>query len=149
MTHKPIILSLQETTQKLLEDLHVYHENYISVLRCLHVFTSSLPKYPLGKQVMYSYSILVKCRGVLFQSMTRISIYSFSLFTLLLLYPALLLSGYGQRATAYGFFNGVDDTLSINRKHFPGESKCIVQQRNPHVDFPTGAVCMHCSIPFQ
>ncbi|XP_065537341.1 origin recognition complex subunit 3 isoform X1 [Lathamus discolor] len=42
---------LKETTQKLLEDLHVYHENYVSVLRCLHVFTCSLPKYPLGKQI--------------------------------------------------------------------------------------------------
>ncbi|NXF08618.1 ORC3 protein, partial [Smithornis capensis] len=42
---------LKEETQKLLEDLRVYHENYVSVLRCLHVFTSSLPKYPLGKQI--------------------------------------------------------------------------------------------------
>ncbi|KAM9267773.1 origin recognition complex subunit 3 isoform 3-T3 [Cariama cristata] len=42
---------LKETIQKLLEDLYVYHENYLSVLRCLHVFTSSLPKYPLGKQI--------------------------------------------------------------------------------------------------
>ncbi|XP_010284947.1 PREDICTED: origin recognition complex subunit 3-like [Phaethon lepturus] len=42
---------LKETVQKLLEDLHVYHENYVPVLRCLHVFTSSLPKYPLGKQI--------------------------------------------------------------------------------------------------
>ncbi|NXH18952.1 ORC3 protein, partial [Bucco capensis] len=42
---------LKETVQKLLEDLHVYQENYVPVLRCLHVFTSSLPKYPLGKQI--------------------------------------------------------------------------------------------------
>ncbi|XP_027551433.1 origin recognition complex subunit 3 isoform X2 [Neopelma chrysocephalum] len=42
---------LKEEAQKLLEDLHVYHENYVSVLRCLYVFTSSLPKYPLGKQI--------------------------------------------------------------------------------------------------
>ncbi|NWW91188.1 ORC3 protein, partial [Rhynochetos jubatus] len=42
---------LKETTKKLLEDLDVYHENYVTVLRCLHVFTSSLPKYPLGKQI--------------------------------------------------------------------------------------------------
>ncbi|NXK95658.1 ORC3 protein, partial [Formicarius rufipectus] len=42
---------LKEESQKLLEDLHVYHYNYVSVLRCLHVFTSSLPKYPLGKQI--------------------------------------------------------------------------------------------------
>ncbi|XP_035744510.1 origin recognition complex subunit 3 isoform X1 [Egretta garzetta] len=42
---------LKEIIQKLLEDLHVYHENYVLVLRCLHVFTSFLPKYPLGKQI--------------------------------------------------------------------------------------------------
>uniref|UniRef100_A0A8C8RQZ1 Origin recognition complex subunit 3 n=1 Tax=Pelusios castaneus TaxID=367368 RepID=A0A8C8RQZ1_9SAUR len=42
---------LKEVTQTLLEDLHIYHENYFPVLRCLHVFTASLPKYPLGKQV--------------------------------------------------------------------------------------------------
>ncbi|NXI45309.1 ORC3 protein, partial [Galbula dea] len=42
---------LKETVQKLLEDLHVYQENYVLVLRCLHVFTSSLPKHPLGKQL--------------------------------------------------------------------------------------------------
>uniref|UniRef100_A0A8C3UVM6 Origin recognition complex subunit 3 n=1 Tax=Catharus ustulatus TaxID=91951 RepID=A0A8C3UVM6_CATUS len=42
---------LKEETVKLLEDLHVYHENYVLILRCLHVFTSSLPKYPLGKQI--------------------------------------------------------------------------------------------------
>ncbi|XP_074752103.1 origin recognition complex subunit 3 isoform X1 [Athene noctua] len=46
---------LKEITQKLLEDLHVYHENYLSVLRCLHVFTSFLPKYPLGKQIRELY----------------------------------------------------------------------------------------------
>uniref|UniRef100_A0A8D2PB39 Origin recognition complex subunit 3 n=1 Tax=Zosterops lateralis melanops TaxID=1220523 RepID=A0A8D2PB39_ZOSLA len=44
-------LKKREETEKLLEDLHVYHENYVSILRCLHVFTSSLPKYPLGKQI--------------------------------------------------------------------------------------------------
>ncbi|NXG41964.1 ORC3 protein, partial [Psilopogon haemacephalus] len=42
---------LKETVQELLENLHVYHENYISVLRCLHIFTSFLPKHPLGKQL--------------------------------------------------------------------------------------------------
>uniref|UniRef100_A0A8C5U9D7 Origin recognition complex subunit 3 n=1 Tax=Malurus cyaneus samueli TaxID=2593467 RepID=A0A8C5U9D7_9PASS len=42
---------LKEDTESLLKDLHVYHENYVSILRCLHVFTSSLPKYPLGKQI--------------------------------------------------------------------------------------------------
>ncbi|NXU78535.1 ORC3 protein, partial [Oreotrochilus melanogaster] len=43
---------LKGIIQKLLEDLNVYHQNYLPVLRCLHVFTSSLPKYPLGKQIM-------------------------------------------------------------------------------------------------
>ncbi|NWV01311.1 ORC3 protein, partial [Upupa epops] len=42
---------LKETVKKLLEDLVVYHENYVLVLRCLHILTSSLPKYPLGKQI--------------------------------------------------------------------------------------------------
>ncbi|NXN93116.1 ORC3 protein, partial [Rhinopomastus cyanomelas] len=42
---------LKETVKELLGELLVYHENYVSVLRCLHVFTSSLPKYPLGKQI--------------------------------------------------------------------------------------------------
>ncbi|XP_030303248.1 origin recognition complex subunit 3 isoform X6 [Calypte anna] len=42
---------LKGIIQKLLEDLNVYHQNYLPVLRCLHVFTSSLPKYPLGKQI--------------------------------------------------------------------------------------------------
>ncbi|XP_068005349.1 origin recognition complex subunit 3 isoform X2 [Melanerpes formicivorus] len=42
---------LKEAVQELLEDLQVYHENYVSVLRCLHIFTSFLPKHPLGKQI--------------------------------------------------------------------------------------------------
>ncbi|XP_054840607.1 origin recognition complex subunit 3 isoform X2 [Eublepharis macularius] len=42
---------LKEETQVLLQDLHTYHENYFPVLRCLHAFTSSLPNYPLGKQI--------------------------------------------------------------------------------------------------
>uniref|UniRef100_A0A674IJE3 Origin recognition complex subunit 3 n=1 Tax=Terrapene triunguis TaxID=2587831 RepID=A0A674IJE3_9SAUR len=46
---------LKEVTQTLLEDLHIYHENYFTVLRCLHVFTTSLPKYPLGKQIRELY----------------------------------------------------------------------------------------------
>ncbi|EPY85524.1 hypothetical protein CB1_000371017 [Camelus ferus] len=44
------IKGLQEETQSLLENLHVYHMNYFLVLRYLHQFTSSLPKYPLGRQ---------------------------------------------------------------------------------------------------
>ncbi|KAL6092379.1 hypothetical protein STEG23_016460 [Scotinomys teguina] len=46
---------LKEETQLLLEDLHVYHMNYFLVLRCLHSFTSSLPKYPLGRQIRELY----------------------------------------------------------------------------------------------
>ncbi|XP_052571446.1 origin recognition complex subunit 3 isoform X1 [Peromyscus californicus insignis] len=46
---------LKEETQLLLEDLHVYHMNYFLVLRCLHNFTSSLPKYPLGRQIRELY----------------------------------------------------------------------------------------------
>ncbi|XP_032194979.1 origin recognition complex subunit 3 isoform X3 [Mustela erminea] len=47
--------SLKEETQSLLENLHVYHSNYFLVLRCLHQFTSSLPKYPLGRQIRELY----------------------------------------------------------------------------------------------
>ncbi|XP_044101887.1 origin recognition complex subunit 3 isoform X1 [Neovison vison] len=47
--------SLKEETQSLLENLHVYHSNYFLVLRCLHHFTSSLPKYPLGRQIRELY----------------------------------------------------------------------------------------------
>ncbi|XP_066867547.1 origin recognition complex subunit 3 isoform X6 [Kogia breviceps] len=46
---------LKEETQTLLENLHVYHTNYFLVLRCLHQFTSSLPKYPLGRQIRELY----------------------------------------------------------------------------------------------
>ncbi|XP_070274212.1 origin recognition complex subunit 3 isoform X1 [Myotis yumanensis] len=46
---------LKEETQSLLESLHVYHTNYFLVLRCLHQFTSSLPKYPLGRQIRELY----------------------------------------------------------------------------------------------
>uniref|UniRef100_A0A2K5PS50 Origin recognition complex subunit 3 n=1 Tax=Cebus imitator TaxID=2715852 RepID=A0A2K5PS50_CEBIM len=42
---------LKEETQLLLENLHVYHMNYFLNLRCLHKFTSSLPKHPLGRQI--------------------------------------------------------------------------------------------------
>uniref|UniRef100_A0A8C4D9V3 Origin recognition complex subunit 3 n=1 Tax=Dicentrarchus labrax TaxID=13489 RepID=A0A8C4D9V3_DICLA len=42
---------LKEVCQKLIKDLRKYHKNYYPVLRCLHTLTSSLPRYPLGKQV--------------------------------------------------------------------------------------------------
>ncbi|KAK3538300.1 hypothetical protein QTP70_035259, partial [Hemibagrus guttatus] len=37
--------------ERLLKDLRKYHKNYYPILRCLHTLTSSLPKYPLGKQI--------------------------------------------------------------------------------------------------
>ncbi|XP_075058852.1 origin recognition complex subunit 3 [Mixophyes fleayi] len=46
---------VKEMTQKFLEDLDSYHENFIPVLRCLHHFTCILPKYPLGKQIRELY----------------------------------------------------------------------------------------------
>ncbi|XP_057593704.1 origin recognition complex subunit 3 isoform X3 [Hippopotamus amphibius kiboko] len=46
---------LKEETQSLLENLHVYHTHYFLILRCLHQFTSSLPKYPLGRQIRELY----------------------------------------------------------------------------------------------
>ncbi|XP_007104088.1 origin recognition complex subunit 3 isoform X1 [Physeter macrocephalus] len=48
---------LKEETQSLIENLHVYHANYFLVLRCLHQFTSSLPKYPLGRQCAVHFQI--------------------------------------------------------------------------------------------
>ncbi|KAM4625985.1 origin recognition complex subunit 3 [Polymixia lowei] len=42
---------VKEVCQKLLKGLRKYHKNYYPILRCLHTLTSSLPKYPLGKQI--------------------------------------------------------------------------------------------------
>ncbi|XP_039993496.1 origin recognition complex subunit 3 isoform X2 [Xiphias gladius] len=42
---------LKEVCQRLIKDLRKYHKNYYPVLRCLHTLTSSLPRYPLGKQI--------------------------------------------------------------------------------------------------
>uniref|UniRef100_A0A4W6F2S8 Origin recognition complex subunit 3 n=1 Tax=Lates calcarifer TaxID=8187 RepID=A0A4W6F2S8_LATCA len=42
---------LKEVCQRLIKDLNKYHKNYYPVLRCLHTLTSSLPRYPLGKQI--------------------------------------------------------------------------------------------------
>ncbi|XP_052501806.1 origin recognition complex subunit 3 isoform X2 [Budorcas taxicolor] len=52
--------SLKEETQSLLENLHVYHTNYFLALRCLHQFTSSLPKYPLGRQIRELYCMCLE-----------------------------------------------------------------------------------------
>uniref|UniRef100_A0A452FWQ4 Origin recognition complex subunit 3 n=1 Tax=Capra hircus TaxID=9925 RepID=A0A452FWQ4_CAPHI len=49
-----------EETQSLLENLHVYHTNYFLVLRCLHQFTSFLPKYPLGRQIRELYCMCLE-----------------------------------------------------------------------------------------
>ncbi|XP_020645859.1 origin recognition complex subunit 3 isoform X1 [Pogona vitticeps] len=46
---------LKKTVQDLLQDLNTYHENYFPILRCLHAATSSIPKYPLGKQIRELY----------------------------------------------------------------------------------------------
>uniref|UniRef100_A0A8C5QVI8 Origin recognition complex subunit 3 n=1 Tax=Leptobrachium leishanense TaxID=445787 RepID=A0A8C5QVI8_9ANUR len=46
---------LKEQTQNFLEALHSYHETFTPILRCLHHFTSILPKYPLGKQIRELY----------------------------------------------------------------------------------------------
>ncbi|XP_071379842.1 origin recognition complex subunit 3 isoform X1 [Centroberyx affinis] len=42
---------IKEVCQKLIKSLRKYHKNYYPILRCLHTLTSSLPKYPLGKQI--------------------------------------------------------------------------------------------------
>ncbi|KAJ8399467.1 hypothetical protein AAFF_G00411790 [Aldrovandia affinis] len=42
---------VKDVCQKLLKGLRQYHKNFFPILRCLHVLTSSLPKYPLGKQI--------------------------------------------------------------------------------------------------
>lgn len=42
---------LKEVCQTLIKALRKYHKNYYPILRCLHTLTSSLPRYPLGKQV--------------------------------------------------------------------------------------------------
>ncbi|XP_072546418.1 origin recognition complex subunit 3 [Salminus brasiliensis] len=42
---------VKEACQKFLKGLRKYHKNYYPILRCLHSLTSSLPKYPLGKQI--------------------------------------------------------------------------------------------------
>uniref|UniRef100_A0A3Q2YE56 Origin recognition complex subunit 3 n=1 Tax=Hippocampus comes TaxID=109280 RepID=A0A3Q2YE56_HIPCM len=43
--------SFTEVCHKLIKDLCKYHKNYYPMLRCLHALTSSLPRYPLGKQI--------------------------------------------------------------------------------------------------
>uniref|UniRef100_A0A8C9TTL2 Origin recognition complex subunit 3 n=1 Tax=Scleropages formosus TaxID=113540 RepID=A0A8C9TTL2_SCLFO len=46
--------------QKLLKSLHKYHKNFYPALRCLHVLTSILPKYPLGKQIRELYVLCLE-----------------------------------------------------------------------------------------
>ncbi|XP_069743459.1 origin recognition complex subunit 3 isoform X2 [Narcine bancroftii] len=47
--------NLKTVTETLLSSLHVYHKNYFPVLKCLHILASSLPKYPLGRQIRELY----------------------------------------------------------------------------------------------
>ncbi|XP_077477400.1 origin recognition complex subunit 3 [Stigmatopora argus] len=42
---------LKEFCHNQIKVLYKYHKNYYSMLRCLHALTSSLPRYPLGKQI--------------------------------------------------------------------------------------------------
>lgn len=42
---------VKEVCQKFLKELRKYHKNYYPILRCLHVLTSALPRFPLGKQI--------------------------------------------------------------------------------------------------
>ncbi|KAG7224190.1 hypothetical protein INR49_019925, partial [Caranx melampygus] len=42
---------LKEVCQRLIKDLRKYHKSYYPILKCLHTLTSSLPRYPLGKQI--------------------------------------------------------------------------------------------------
>ncbi|XP_061600272.1 origin recognition complex subunit 3 [Cololabis saira] len=51
---------LKEVCHKLIKDLHKYHKAYYPILRCLHTLTSSLPRYPLGKQIMELYLICLE-----------------------------------------------------------------------------------------
>ncbi|KAK6488421.1 origin recognition complex subunit 3 [Huso huso] len=51
---------VKDVTQSLLKELHAYHKNYYPVLRCLHALTSSLPKYPLGKQIRELHGICLE-----------------------------------------------------------------------------------------
>ncbi|KAL4623974.1 origin recognition complex subunit 3 [Arapaima gigas] len=51
---------VKEVCQKLLKDLRSYHKNFYPVLRCLHVLTSILPKYPLGKQIRELYVLCLE-----------------------------------------------------------------------------------------
>lgn len=41
---------------EMVEDIHSYHSCYFPVLRCLHSLASTLPKYPLGKQLRELYA---------------------------------------------------------------------------------------------
>ncbi|XP_060918837.1 origin recognition complex subunit 3 isoform X2 [Labrus mixtus] len=42
---------LKVVCQKLVKELRKYHKHYYPILRCLHTLTTSLPRYPLGKQI--------------------------------------------------------------------------------------------------
>ncbi|KAJ0055986.1 hypothetical protein NL108_017215 [Boleophthalmus pectinirostris] len=43
--------ALREECKKMIKSLHRYHKTFFPVLRCLHALTSTLPRFPLGKQI--------------------------------------------------------------------------------------------------
>lgn len=149
---------------KLLEDLHIYHENYVSILRCLHVFTSSLPKYPLGKQVMYCYMWvllcfccccccgfdLVVCLGWSFFASNMTSKWRFTLYLLMCCFALSYLKweiyflamdgGWGYVVSSWHGWYLVSQQEGVSRRR-----QCTDQQKNPHTDFPTCEnICMLC-----
>nr|CAB3264576.1 origin recognition complex subunit 3-like [Phallusia mammillata] len=46
--------------KKCIHDLHVFHSFYFPALHCLHILTSSLPQYPLGKKIRELYHMCYK-----------------------------------------------------------------------------------------
>lgn len=116
---------------------------------CFHIFSSQVSFGQTGDVPLLHLS---EREGFFCFKVWHLNKYLFFLFFLLFCCFASyflkwrqMLSCYGQRAMAFGFFRGMDDTLSVNRKEFPGGGRCTDQQKNPHIDFPASAIiCMHC-----
>ncbi|KAJ0006081.1 hypothetical protein NQD34_013354 [Periophthalmus magnuspinnatus] len=53
---------LKTECKKFIRSLHKYHKNYFPILKCLHTLTSSLPRYPLGKQIRELHLICLENR---------------------------------------------------------------------------------------
>uniref|UniRef100_A0A3B3Z9U9 Origin recognition complex subunit 3 n=1 Tax=Periophthalmus magnuspinnatus TaxID=409849 RepID=A0A3B3Z9U9_9GOBI len=53
---------LKTECKKFIKSLHKYHKNYFPILKCLHTLTSSLPRYPLGKQIRELHLICLENR---------------------------------------------------------------------------------------